>query len=205
MLPSGFVWVGSVLILFGAWTYIRDIYRGTAKPNLVTWFLWALAPLIAFFAQLSSGNTETAIITLAVGLGPALVVVAGLKRGYVKLSKFDLICGSASLVALVLWILTNNAQLAIALSILADALAATPTIIKSFRRPNTESPQFFLLFLASATIALLTIRSWTPENYAFTLYIFVLYAVLFSLVRFRIGPRLRRQYKNNRLEPDKLQ
>src|SRR5260221_40232 len=94
MLPENLVWIGVILIIFGAWTYIRDIFRGKAEPNLVTWFLWALAPLIAFFAQLTGGATSSAALTLAVGLGPVAICIVGFTRGRIRISRFDLICGS---------------------------------------------------------------------------------------------------------------
>lgn len=191
MLPAHFVWVGAALILFGAATYIRDIYRGAVRPNLVTWFLWAFAPLIAFCAQLAEGSAGAAVLTLAVGLGPAAVCIAGFRRGSLQITAFDLCCGGASFSALLAWALTRNGMAAILLSIMADALAATPTIIKAYRLPESESPLFFLLFMASAIITLLTVRDWQLETCAFAVYIFVLYTLLFSLTQRQRRPKRR--------------
>jgi hypothetical protein len=55
MLDSHFVILGAILNVIGGLSYLIDTIKGKAKPNRVTWFLWALAPLIAFTAELKQG------------------------------------------------------------------------------------------------------------------------------------------------------
>lgn len=50
MLNENFVYVGVVLSFLGGLSYLIDTLKGKAKPNKVSWFVWALAPLIAFWA-----------------------------------------------------------------------------------------------------------------------------------------------------------
>jgi hypothetical protein len=187
MIDEHFVWVGVGLLFIGGGMYVRDIIAGTVRPNVVTWFLWALAPLIAFAAQLQQGVGSAAWLTFAVGFCPAVICVAAVKKGFIRLTTLDYICGGMSLLALVAWQLSHNPMWAIIFSILADCLAAVPTLIKSFRDPSSESPLLFLLFMVSAILTLLAVKQWTLENVAFALYILVLYTVLFILVRFKIG------------------
>lgn len=190
MLNESFTFVAVLLIAWGAYSYVSDMYRAQTKPNLVTWFLWSLAPMIAFAAQIQAGVGSAAILTLMVGLCPLAVFVAGLKKGDFRPTRFDLLCGLASLVALVLWRITGDGALAVALSIVADGLAATPTLIKAYRDPRSESPFLFMLFALSAGITLLTLKSWTLESSGFSLYILALYAVLFALVKLELGSRI---------------
>jgi len=51
---------------------------------------------------------------------------------------FDLICGILSLVGLVLWMITKVGNVAIFFSIVADGLAAVPTLVKAYKYPDTE-------------------------------------------------------------------
>lgn len=192
MLPSWLVYPGVLLIVWGAITYIRDIRRGEVQPNLVTWFLWSLAPLIALGAELRGGVGAEAALTAAVGLCPLAVFIAGLRQGTFKPVAFDWWCGGASLVALILWQLTGNGIVGVGLSILADALGAAPTLRKSYNDPASESATFFAFFALSAGITLLTLQAWSFLNAAFSVYIFMLYIVLFTFVRTRIGERWRK-------------
>lgn len=190
MLPSWLVYPGVLLIVWGAVGYIRDMHHGRVQPNLVTWFLWSLAPLIALGAQIKAGVGAEAALAAAVGLCPLAIFIVGLKQGRFKPQPFDWWCGGASLVALVLWQITGSGAVGVSLSILADALGAAPTLRKSYLDPRSESSAFFALFTISATITLLTITQWTLLHAAFSIYIFVLYVTLFVLVQFRIGERI---------------
>jgi hypothetical protein len=48
-----FVWLGAALSMLGAASYCRETLHGRVRPNRVSWLLWAVAPLIAFAAQVS--------------------------------------------------------------------------------------------------------------------------------------------------------
>jgi hypothetical protein len=192
MLDERFMYLAAFLIAWGGYSYIQDLRKDAAKPNLVTWFLWSVAPLIAFSAQIQASVGPAAFLTLMVGLCPLAVFIAGLRRGTFRPTRFDMLCGSASVVALVLWQLTGNGSVAVALSVVADGLAAAPTIKKAYQDPTSESPFLFMLFAVSALIALLTIKTWTFEAAGFSVYILLLYITLYTLVKTEVGIRLAR-------------
>ncbi len=186
MIPVQFVFVGALLSLVGTTTYIADTLRGRTHPNRVTWFLWALAPLIAFVAQLQEGVGLRALLTFTVGFGPLLVLLASFvdRRAYARITRFDLACGSLSIVALVAWQVTGKGTVAIAFSLLADFMAAVPTLRKAYREPHTETSTAYLCSGLSAMITLLTITDWDFAVAAFPVYILIMSALLFTLVRF---------------------
>jgi hypothetical protein len=186
VIPVQFVFVGALLSLVGTASYIADTVRGRTHPNRVTWFLWALAPLIAFVAEVQQGVGLRALLTFTVGFGPLLVLIASFvdRRAYVRITRFDLACGSLSIVALVAWQLTGKGNVAIAFSLLADFMAAVPTLRKSYRQPHTETSIAYLCSGLSACITLLTITEWDFATAAFPVYILVMSAVLYTLVRF---------------------
>jgi hypothetical protein len=183
------MYLAVLLIVWGAYSYIKDMYHSTTKPNLVTWFLWSLAPMIAFAAQIQAEVGPAAFLTLMVGLCPLAVFIAGLRKGEFRPTGFDMLCGSASIVALVLWQLTGSGTVAVALSIVADSLAAAPTLIKAYKDPQSESPFLFILFAISAAISLLVLDTWNLETAGFSAYIFALYITLFTFVKFEPGKR----------------
>jgi len=186
MLDPRFAILGALVGFIGTATYAAATLRGRTKPNRVTWMLWALAPLIAFAAQLGEGVTYQAALTFTAGFGPLLVLLASFRdrKAYWRISRFDYVCGALSIVALILWLITKTGDLAILLSILADGLAATPTIIKAYHHPETEKGTAFLGGVFGAAITLLTIDDWTFANYGFALYIFLVCCLIFTLVQF---------------------
>lgn len=184
MLNVHFVIVGAAINLIGSSSYVFQTLKGRARPNRVTWFLWALAPLIAFSAEIGQGVGLRSLMTFMVGFGPAMVLIASFlnNKAVWKITRFDIICGCLSIIALVAWKITGVGNIAIGLSIVADLLAATPTIVKAYKYPKTEHYTIFLFGAISALITLLTIKQWTFAQYGFPLYIAVVCVALVALI-----------------------
>jgi hypothetical protein len=192
MLDPKFVILGAGFNLIGSISYVIATLQGKTVPNRVTWLLWALAPLIAFSAELDKGVGLQALMTFMVGFGPAMVFIASFinSKSVWKLTTFDFMCGGLSLAGLVLWLVTQEGNIAIGLSILADLLAALPTVVKAYKAPETENWHIFLFGAISAGITLLTIDSWDFAHYGFPLYIFLICVGLFVLIKTKLGQKL---------------
>jgi hypothetical protein len=184
LLAAGFVYVSVPLNLLGTAHYIRQILRGQVQPNRASWLLWSIAPAVVLAAELHEGVGVRTVMTMAIVLGPSLVFMASFatRAAYWTLGSWDWACGALSGAAIVLWAITDSADLAIVFSILADALAAIPTIRKAISHPQTENPIFFALISLGGGVTLLTIQLWTFANSAFPIYIFVFPGILAALI-----------------------
>lgn len=193
MINEKFVIVGSIIGLAGGLGYLIDVLKGKAQPNRVTWFLWTTAPLLAFAAETHKGVGWQSLMTFSAALNPLLVFVASFfnKNAYWKLKKSDYVFGGLAITGLILWKITGEGNLAIAFSILADGMAAIPTVIKSWKFPNTESSLIYGLSSINALITLLTIKKWNFETYGFPLYFLIICAILFVLVQFNLGRNIK--------------
>ena len=191
MISPNFIIVGFILQLIGGWTYGIDTFRGKIQPNRVSWFLWALAPLIAFTAEVKQGVGLQSLTTLSAGLIPVFVFSASFynKKAVWRLNWFDFICGGLSLIGLLLWIVTRVGNIAIICSIIADALAGVPTMVKSFRAPQSENYGVYLTGLISSVLTLFTITVWNFAAWGFPVYLIIVNLLLFSLIQFRLGKR----------------
>ena len=81
--------LSAILSLSGSFFYIRDMFRGKSKPNLVTWGLWSFAPFIATGAALSADADLWATVRIFMaGFSPLLVFISAfiVRQGYWKLS-----------------------------------------------------------------------------------------------------------------------
>ncbi len=168
--------LSALISLSGAYAYIKDMFRGKSKPNLVTWGLWAFAPLIATGAAFSAHADiwATARIFMS-GFGPFLVFFSAfiIKQGYWKLSRFDYICGVLSIVSISAWLLADSPLLAILLAATADLLATLPTLIKAWKYPETETLYTYIVGIFTATIIIPAIPIWNIENAAFQVYLMI--------------------------------
>lgn len=180
--------VASLLIsVTGGLAYMRDMLAGRSKPNLVSWGLWALAPLIATGAAVSAGADiwGTARVFIS-GFIPFTIFALGLfvPQSYWKLTRFDLFCGVLSVVALGAWLIADAPVTAILLAIAADLLACVPTIAKALKSPHTETATTFLMGLIASLITIPAIPVWNIENTAFQVYLITINIVLFAVIAF---------------------
>lgn len=173
--------------MVGTYSYLAATLVGRARPNRVTFLIWAAAPLIAFVAELNEGVGLRSVMTFSVGLGPLLILIASFvnKKSYWKVTRFDLVCGAFAAAALVLWQITGDGNVAIALALLADFLAALPTLVKSWRFPRTEVPWNYIGGAINSAIAMLVITQWSFASAAFPVYIFAICVVLAAVIVLR--------------------
>ena len=181
MINEKFVFLAFAVGMIGAVVYIKSILAGRVKPNVVTWLLWATAPMLAFAAQVSEGAGLRAVHTFSTAFGPLIIVIAALikRNAFAKIKKSDYVFGVISIVGLILWYITGEGVLAIVFAILADGFAALPTIRKLYREPETENGAIFGFGIVAALITLLTINMWTFEQYGFSLYILIISIIMF--------------------------
>lgn len=191
MLNQSFVIIGTLIGAAGAFAYLWDTIKGRVKPNRVSFLLWSIAPMIAFAAQIKQGVGLEALMTFSTGFLPLLTFIASFtnKKAEWKITRFDLACGFLSLIGLMLWLITKVGNVAIFFSILADGLAALPTLVKAYQHPETEIAWPWLATCIGVTLTLLTLKEWTFTNSSFIIYIFIVDLIIFTFVQFKLGER----------------
>lgn len=167
------VLIAAFATLVGASLYIRAMFRGQTKPNRVTWFMWCVAPFIAAAAGLSNGAGWAAVPVLMSGVSPLMVFTASFftKKAYWKPSRFDYLCGILSGLALLLWYVTKDPNVAIVFAIVSDALAAVPTFRKALHNPESESIWPFTIGLFGPMTSFLVAPTWAFSELAFPSYL----------------------------------
>jgi hypothetical protein len=188
-----FVYLAAALSLVGAYGYIRDTLRGDTSPNRVTWSLWGVEGVLAFFVEIQQHVGLASLMTLMLGLVPCAVVVASFRnRNAVwKLGTFDAVCGAVSVAGLVFWAFVNEPTVALVSFVVADQMAALPTVRKSWLAPSTESPRLFFLGSMNCAITVLTLTKLTTAGVLFPGCILVTDLIVGLLIVSNVGPRLR--------------
>jgi hypothetical protein len=180
MLPEYFVVVGAVIASLGGFYYLYQTIIGKTKPNRVTWLLWWVLPMIVFIAQRVQGVEGASWATFAAGFTPLLVVIASFfnKHSYWKTAPVDYVLMAAAFVGILLWFFTKDPNLAIAFTLLADFFASLPTIIKTFKHPETESWVAYAISAFGFGIAILAITTFDFQNAAFVIYLAIINATV---------------------------
>jgi hypothetical protein len=172
MLPENIIYFAVSLNLIGHIFYIKSIIKGKAKPNIISWFVWMLAPFIGVFFQLKAGAGLSVLPVFMAGFGPLIIIIAAIlvKNAFWKINSF--------------YIFTHNLSISIVFAILSDALACIPTFIKSWKYPESESSAAYTWAILSNIIGLLIIKNWSFPIYSFGIYLIV-FNIAFVLILYR--------------------
>ena len=200
--PLYLVWAGAVVNLAAGLHYTYSTVRNPTgddaqpKPNPVSWGIWSLSGWLAFFGQVTEGVRGEALLTLCVAAVPTFIFCAALvgrRRygAYAPISRLDITCGVLAVVTLAAWRITASGSVAVALSIVCDALVAIPVIRQAYRDPSSDSPSIWVAGAVNAAITLATFRSVTFIESGFALYFLGLCLLMSFLLVVR--PRLRRR------------
>ena len=176
MINQNFIYLAILVSFIGGLGYLIDTVKGKIVPNRVSWFLWALIPLVAFAAQISQNvSFLDASTAFMVGLMPLLIFIGSFlnKKSTWNISTFDFVCGGISLLGIGLWITTKIPNVAIILSLVSDTFASLPTFRKAYKAPFTENYGVFLAGVINTVIVLLALKSFDFKHMAFPLYIFI--------------------------------
>lgn len=176
MIPEYFIFIGAIVTSLGGLYYLYDTITGKAQPNRVTWLLWGVFPMIIFFAQRAQGVESLSWVTFAAGFTPFLVLLASFinKKAYWKTEPRDFYLMGVAILGIILWALTDNANLAIVFSLLADLFAGLPTVIKAFKHPETESWIAYAISALGCVIGILATQTFSFENSVFILYLAIM-------------------------------
>ena len=188
-----FVFLAAFLSLVGAYGYLANTLRGTTSPHRITWSLWGLEGVLAFVVEVQQRVGLTSLMTLMLGLIPLLVVAASFRNpnNAWRISRFDFGCGIVSLLGLVFWGLVHESTVALVSFVVADQIAALPTLRKSWLVPASESSGVFFMGVLNTGIALLTLRHFTTVGALFPGTILIADLAVAILVFARLGPRYR--------------
>lgn len=154
------VWAGRIgfaFMMVGLTLALRDIYRTpTVRLNRVTWGVLALLSAIMLLGYQASGAQETLWVARGGLLASVLLFLTTLVRGQTELRTIDLVCLALSLICIPVRMLASP-QAALYLGLLIGCIALTPTFLKAYHRPASESRIGWTMGFMGSTVNLLAI------------------------------------------------
>ena len=191
MLPEYCAIVGAVIGSLGGLYYLYETITGKAQPNRITWLLWGIFPMVVFVAQRAQGVEGVSWASFVAGFTPLLVVAASFfnQKAYWESEPRDYYLMAAAVIGIVLWAITDNPNLAILFSVLADLLAGIPTLIKAYRHPRSESWMAYAISALGFGVSLLSVQTYSFESTTFVAYVFVLNGAVAVLASRGRGPK----------------
>lgn len=159
--------IAAVLAFIAYAPYIRDIFRNKTKPHIFSWFLWGILTGIIAALQITGGSAWGALTTFSICIISFFIATVSLRNGKKQIKKVDIIFLVLGLLAIPLWLLSNQPVLSIILLMIIDMLAFAPTIRKSWSAPYTETLSTYLIVTFRHVLALLAISNYNIVTYLF--------------------------------------
>jgi hypothetical protein len=173
--------LSSILIIIAPITYIVSIARGSSKPHRMTRFILFFV-LGLNFASISAahGNLGAQVFAGVVFLQAAVILLMSFWNGMGGTSYLDYVCLAMAAIGILGWKFTGNPAMGIWFSILADLSAYVPTFIKTWRRPDTESPWYYSVGGLAAILGLFAYK--LDVSSIFQIYIGISCSIMLGLI-----------------------
>jgi hypothetical protein len=137
--------------------YLWDIYRGSTRPQRVSWLVFAALSIVAAVGQFAEGAQAGAWLASGSALGFTLVFIASIHRGVGGTSAGDLFALTAALVGVVVSIIVERPIVAVLAVIVAEIAAISLTARKATLDPGSETPATWLIDAGAGAVAVLAV------------------------------------------------
>ena len=137
--------IATIIALISYIPYLITILQGTTKPHGFSWFVFGILMAIAYAAQVTDNGGAGAWVTGFSALVCFLIAGLAVFKGTFTPTKSDWSALIGSLLAIPLWLLTDNPLYAVLLITVIDILAFYPTFRKAYFHPNEELLFTYLL------------------------------------------------------------
>ena len=173
-----FLTITAGVISFGAYIpYAIDILKGKAQPARATRVMFVGLLVVTLLQQKALGSGSLIVFTLGEAIGSVAILFLAIKYGVGGLSKLDVACYALLVVDVIVWLLTGNPLIALHLSVLADIIAFTPTLAKTWKTPKSETAIFFV---GGIVAPLLNIAG--TGHYSYSVLLFPCYIAIANLI-----------------------
>lgn len=165
--------IAATIGIAGYIPYIISIFQGKTLPNRATWIIWTFIGGLLAFSYMAEGNPESIWLPFAYFLGPFIVALLSIKYGYTTWTRLDTFCMVAATLSVIPWILSHDAAFTLIINLIIDSTGAVPTLVKTYREPETEDAFSWLIFFIANTLQLFAVSTWNLAS-LYPIYLFIL-------------------------------
>ena len=157
--------------------YLIGVVKQTLHPHAFSWIIFTVITATVSAAQFSEGAGAGAWATGATAMTTFLIAGFALRNGGYRITRFDTVSLVGALVAIPVWIVSDNPLLAVLILTGIEALGFLPTYRKAWQHPRDESQLAFFLTILKYILAL-----GAMQVYSFTTVLFPAALVVFSML-----------------------
>jgi hypothetical protein len=176
--------LSALSIIIGIFPYLNDIYKKRVNPQILSWLGWGFITALGGSAMLYSGSQWVVAILFSNAFMCLLIVTYSIfkKVGVWHTTIWDYIFFGLGILGLILWQTFHMPILAIVCAILADFFFGLPTLIKTYKNPKSETYFIWLTASVADIFSLLSAKSFTFSELAFSSYLFIFETTVLLIV-----------------------
>jgi hypothetical protein len=154
--------LAGVIGVVGYAPYIRDILKGSTRPDRASWLIWTLEYAALFCAQLGVGAAESLWLVGLQLLGVVTICALSYRYGVGGFDRKNTIVLLSVCIVLVIWYLTRSADLTIILLIAVEAVGVALTMRKVYKQPGSETLVMWALIAVAGVIGIAAVGGSAP-------------------------------------------
>jgi hypothetical protein len=155
--------VAGIIAFLNVVPYVISIFQKKTKPSRSAYAIWLVIDTVTVASYIASGATDTIWTFLGFGLTTFIIFGLSLKYGMGGFNKLDIICMVIALFAIIIWLTTKDASLALYASLSAKLIGYIPIVKKSYLYPCTENNLAWNMAAFASLLNIVAITSSRPE------------------------------------------
>jgi hypothetical protein len=180
--------IGAIILqVAGFIPYIVDIIKGKTKPERASFWIFSLLVGVALTAQLIDEVTWAATLVFVSFLCVFTIAVLSLKYGYGTFHKRDTASIIVAILGVIIWQLTSEPLIAIAMVIFVDFAGFWLTLVKTWQAPHTETLFAWAASGLAAIFAIVATQSFKAVQIAYLFYSALANLLISGLIIYRRG------------------
>jgi hypothetical protein len=177
--------IAGILQLVASAPYVRDILRGTTKPQRATWTIWTTLSFVVLASQWASGATWSLALTVGQTVSCTAIFALAIPHGVGGLSRIELLLLGIAALGIVGWQVSDDPVIATCSVVLADLIGVALMLPKTYRAPGSETLSTYAIGVVSTLFALAAVGSLTPALLIYPVYILIADAAVVAVIFLR--------------------
>jgi hypothetical protein len=177
--------LAGVLQLVASAPYVRDILRGSTKPQRATWTIWTTLSFVVLASQWASGATWSLALTIGQTFSCGVIFVLALRRGVGGVTPVEFMLLAIAALGIVGWQVADDPTVATCSVVIADIIGVALMLPKTYRDPGSETLSTYAIGVVSTLFALVAVDALVPALFIYPLYILIADSALVVVIVMR--------------------
>jgi hypothetical protein len=153
--------LSAVLTMVCVVPYLRDVFRGTTRPQRMSWFVFATLAAVAAVSQAAAGAGPGFWLSAGAAIGFSLIFIASIRHGVGGTERFDLATLAVTGVAVVVAFATDQPIVAVGGVVVSELAAVALTVRKVWHQPGSETTSSWAIDALAGLVAIAAIPEFS--------------------------------------------